>query len=194
MHLESLRPDAMRAGEAVRDAVGFMRTVERDAVEYTLAKADASPVTAADFIVQALVACRLARHFPGDPLVAEENSSALGSETARPICERASSWLATCCQASGSRRKGLGWIDRGGGACSRRFWTLDPVDGTKGLLGGGQYVIALALVIDSSLEIGILGCPRLIVLMKAFSRSTQAARGSSIVRIRPPEAGSARVG
>ena len=62
MDLESLGPDAALAGEAVRDAVRFIRTVERDAVGYALAKANASPVTAADFVVQAFVASRLARH------------------------------------------------------------------------------------------------------------------------------------
>lgn len=122
----------MRAGEAVRDAVRFMRTVERDAVGYTLAKANASPVTAADFVVQAFVASRLGRHFPGDPLVAEENASALRAETARPIRERVVELVGHMLPGLGLETEGvLGWIDRGGGACSRRFWTLDPVDGTK---------------------------------------------------------------
>jgi 3'(2'), 5'-bisphosphate nucleotidase len=55
----------------------------------------------------------------------------------------------------------LAWIDRGSGECGRRFWTLDPVDGTKGLLRGGQYVIALALVTDGLVEVAVIGCPRL---------------------------------
>jgi 3'(2'), 5'-bisphosphate nucleotidase len=29
-----------------------------------------------------------------------------------------------------------------------RHWTLDPVDGTKGFLRGGQYAICLALIED----------------------------------------------
>jgi len=57
----------------------------------------------------------------------------------------------------------LAWIDRGRGACGHRFWTLDPIDGTKGLLRGGQYVIALALLVDGAVQIGIVGCPRLSV-------------------------------
>ena len=35
-------------------------------------------------------------------------------------------------------------IDRGTATPTRRFWTLDPVDGTKGFLRGGQYAVALA--------------------------------------------------
>ena len=40
-----------------------------------------------------------------------------------------------------------------------RFWTLDPIDGTKGFLRGDQYAIALALVEDGEVVLGALGCP-----------------------------------
>ena len=42
----------------------------------------------------------------------------------------------------------LAAIDRGqhAGGAAGRFWTLDPIDGTKGFLRGGQYAIALALL------------------------------------------------
>jgi len=88
VRLESLGTDVALACEAVRDATQFMRTAERDAVGYTLTKADVSPITAADFVVQAFVASRLARHFPDDPLVAEEDASALRADAASAICER----------------------------------------------------------------------------------------------------------
>ena len=41
------------------------------------------------------------------------------------------------------------------------MWTLDPIDGTKGFLRGGQYAVCLALVIDSQVELGVVGCPNL---------------------------------
>ena len=47
------------------------------------------------------------------------------------------------------------------GAATGRWWTLDPVDGTKGFLRGGQYAIALALVEDGEVVLGVLGCPNL---------------------------------
>ena len=41
----------------------------------------------------------------------------------------------------------LDWIALGGSTPSAgRFWTLDPIDGTKGFLRGDQYAIALALI------------------------------------------------
>ena len=44
---------------------------------------------------------------------------------------------------------------------SERFWTLDPIDGTKGFLRGDQYAIALALIVDGEVKLGVLGCPNL---------------------------------
>jgi 3'(2'), 5'-bisphosphate nucleotidase len=41
------------------------------------------------------------------------------------------------------------------------MWTLDPIDGTKGFLRGGQYAVCLALIIDARVELGVIGCPNL---------------------------------
>jgi 3'-phosphoadenosine 5'-phosphosulfate (PAPS) 3'-phosphatase len=42
-----------------------------------------------------------------------------------------------------------------------RFWCLDPIDGTKGFLRGGQYCVALAFLEVGIPTIGILACPNL---------------------------------
>ena len=56
------------------------------------------------------------------------------------------------------------WIDRGGLHEYRsRFWTLDPIDGTKGFLRKEQYAISLALIVDGEIKLGVLGCPNLAV-------------------------------
>jgi len=56
----------------------------------------------------------------------------------------------------------LGWIDRGGhDAGARRYWTLDPIDGTKGFLRREQYAVALGLIEDGQVALGVLGCPNL---------------------------------
>ena len=41
------------------------------------------------------------------------------------------------------------------------LWTLDPIDGTKGFLRGGQYAVCLALLVDARVELGVIGCPNL---------------------------------
>ena len=41
------------------------------------------------------------------------------------------------------------------------FLLVDPVDGTKGFLRGGQYAVSLALIEDGCVTLGVLGCPNL---------------------------------
>jgi len=41
------------------------------------------------------------------------------------------------------------------------MWTLDPIDGTKGFLRGEQYAVCLSLIVDSQVQLGIIGCPNL---------------------------------
>ena len=41
------------------------------------------------------------------------------------------------------------------------IWALDPVDGTKGFLRGGQYAVCLALMVDGKVTVGAMGCPNL---------------------------------
>ena len=41
------------------------------------------------------------------------------------------------------------------------MWTLDPIDGTKGFLRGGQYAVCLALIVDGEVKVGAIGCPNL---------------------------------
>ena len=57
----------------------------------------------------------------------------------------------------------LSWIDRGQEKLdpARRYWVLDPIDGTKGFLRKGQYAIALALIERGEIILGLLACPNL---------------------------------
>jgi len=63
-----------------------------------------------------------------------------------------------------------------------RYWTLDPIDGTKGFLRGEQYAVALALIEDGKVVLGVLGCPNLPVEADAPAAGTgmviSAVRGS----------------
>lgn len=144
----------------VREAAQLVRRVQREMVGAALSKDDKSPVTVADFAAQALVGKRLLESFPEMGFVGEESSDSLrtaeGRETLRQITHfvRLSFPEATdddVCQ----------WIDRGAGDPTENFWTLDPVDGTKGFLRGDQYAVALAYVRDGIVRVGALGCPEL---------------------------------
>ena len=54
------------------------------------------------------------------------------------------------------------------------FWTLDPIDGTKGFLRGGQYAVCLALLVDARVELGVIGCPNLPTEPSASPQNTTA--------------------
>jgi 3'(2'), 5'-bisphosphate nucleotidase len=145
---------------AVREAAILARDIRKQIGTEALLKADRSPVTVADFAVQAIVARRLGDAFPGDPVVAEEDSASLRTPQER-------STLASVVKAVQRVVPGvdqddvLAAIDRGTGSPSERFWTLDPVDGTQGFVRGDQYVVALALIVRGRVKIGMLGCPQL---------------------------------
>jgi 3'-phosphoadenosine 5'-phosphosulfate (PAPS) 3'-phosphatase len=55
----------------------------------------------------------------------------------------------------------LAAIDVGRGTRPRGFWTLDPIDGTKGFLRNQQYAVALGYVESGTPTLGVMGCPNL---------------------------------
>lgn len=150
---------------AVRRAAGVCRRIQEDLVgATTLVKGDRSPVTVADFASQAIVCATLGGRLPGDPIVAEEGTESLRRPGQEALAARVAEYAAAALGEPVSAEQALAWIDRGAGTCPpgrSRFWTLDPIDGTKGFLRGEQYAIALALVEGGEVTLGVLGCPHL---------------------------------
>lgn len=153
-------PEVKFAIQAVCQASHLVAQVQAEMVSPALTKEDRSPVTVADFASQALVAHLLEEAFPNDPLMGEEDATALRAPGERPILERVTRFVSGFV-SSATPEKVCSWIDRGSGDHARRFWTLDPIDGTKGFLRGDQYAVALALIEDGQVQIGVLGCPDL---------------------------------
>ncbi|KAL8742144.1 MAG: hypothetical protein Q9190_005327 [Brigantiaea leucoxantha] len=140
--------------------------------KHTLSKSDSSPVTVADFGAQALIISALRHAFPEDEIMGEEEAGSLreDAELAGAIFElvrEARLEDAEEEEVLGGGVKNveemLGFIDKGGseGGGKGRLWALDPVDGTKGFLRGGQYAVALGLIVDGDVKVGVLGCPNL---------------------------------
>lgn len=154
------QPEVQFALHATRRAALLAHQVQRELVMPALAKEDRSPVTVADFTVQALVAGLLAQAFPGDALVGEEDADALRQPEGREMLAQVTAYVRQ--ELPGATPEQVcDWIDRGQGQPEGRFWVLDPVDGTKGFLRGGQYAVALALLEDHQVQLGLLGCPNL---------------------------------
>lgn len=121
-------------------------------------KQDLSPVTVADFALQALVAEALERAYPDERLIGEESSAELRANP--DLLAEVTAFVAECVPGA-TPDSVCGWIDRGAGTPPARFWVLDPIDGTKGYIRGGHYAVALSLVSDGVVEIGVLACPNL---------------------------------
>jgi 3'(2'), 5'-bisphosphate nucleotidase len=147
--------------EAVRGSCSAIDEVTRAGTEPGLVqKGLAGPATVADLASQ--VAAWLVLRRTDIPVMAEESleeverhgGSALivlvanAVRAAGFVCDEGIVREALC--ASADRRS-----DRG------ERWVLDPLDGTKGYLRGGQFAVALALVRDGRPVLGVLGAPRL---------------------------------
>lgn len=169
-------PEIKFAIEAVREASVLVRQVQAELVNAAMTKEDKSPVTVADYAAQALVAKRMLEAFPAEILVAEEDSEALQSPEERQTLQQV-------CEFAGRRIEGAdeaavcAWIDHGQAQPGDRYWTLDPIDGTKGFLRGGQYAVALALVENGEVRIGALGCPHL----EQGYKEVQGGSGSVVI-------------
>nr|GMD05239.1 PAP-specific phosphatase HAL2-like [Ipomoea batatas] len=137
-------------------------------------KDDNSPVTIADWSVQATVSWVLSEAFGSEniSIVAEEDVEELSQAGATGLLDGVVKTVNECLADAPrfgltapalalSAEEVLEAINRcnPSGAKSSRFWVLDPVDGTLGFVRGDQYAIALALIEDGVPVLGVLGCP-----------------------------------
>jgi len=123
----------------------------------TITKDDRSPVTVADFAAQAIVGLSF-RGCPVENMVGEEDATRLREDESvrNEVVEAVRRVLPDATPESVIDAIDSG--DHAGGATGS-FWTLDPIDGTKGFLRGGQFALALALIVDGRVEMGLMGCP-----------------------------------
>ncbi len=144
---------------AVLQAAKLCQRVRED-IPPAIEKKDKSPVTVADFGSQAIICKALKEVFPNTPIVGEEDSRTLRQDDQKATVNKITDYVKEVIDTATTTNV-LDWIDYGNGEVSNRFWTLDPIDGTKGFLRQDQYAIALALIEDGEVKFGILGCPAL---------------------------------
>lgn len=157
---------------AVQRAAILTKRVFHEKAKGTVSKDDKSPVTIGDFGAQALIISALRHHFPTDEIVAEEEADQLRSDANLrdtiwgfvqnaklddPLAEEALGGPIPNVDAM------LDLLDQGksNGGAKGRIWTIDPIDGTKGFLRGGQYAVCVGLIVDGDVKVGVLGCPNL---------------------------------
>jgi len=154
------------ARQAVVAASIVCREVQNnlDAVR-TITKNDKSPVTVADYAAQAVVAMVLKQHLGEFVMVAEESSTFLRDEDNAVILDAVVAAVQEVWDDA-TPEAVLDAIDLGAGDTTHHsFWTLDPIDGTKGFLRNMQYAVALGYIENGTPTIGVMGCPNLPVDM-----------------------------
>jgi 3'(2'), 5'-bisphosphate nucleotidase len=149
---------AERAGEVI---LGFYS----GAVE-ARAKADASPVTAADEAAEAVILPALAPLLPGVPAVSEE------------------------AVAAGKIPDVHGPANPSG-----RFWLVDPLDGTKEFISrNGEFTVNIALIHDGRPILGVVHIPALATtyggLVPGLARKRHKGAAQAIHARKAPPSGS----
>jgi 3'(2'), 5'-bisphosphate nucleotidase len=153
--------ESLIAYEVSKQACLLAREIQKQlVVKDQLQKGDKTPVTIADYAIQALITKILHQSFPNDVIIAEEAPDALKKPENRSVLNNVTTHLKTIFPKISNEevidllsvaQKDIKGIDR--------YWVLDPIDGTKGFMRGEQYAIALALVHNNETAMGILGCP-----------------------------------
>jgi len=128
----------------------------------SILKSDRSPVTIADFGSQAIICKFIREKFLNDIIVAEEDCEELRKPGYSTILEQVTGYVRDFVPHASPERV-CSWIDYSSHFAQDRFWALDPIDGTKGFLRGDQYAVALALIENGSVRLGLMACPNLYV-------------------------------
>lgn len=118
-------------------------------------------MTVADFAAQAIVCQRLVDDLGPIDLVGEESAAEIresgNAALAKAVVETVQTYRPDLAPDDV-----LAAIDFGNhDASNNGYWTLDPIDGTKGFLRGGQYAVSLAYIDNGEVVLGVLGCPNM---------------------------------
>jgi 3'(2'), 5'-bisphosphate nucleotidase len=126
-----------------------------------ITKDDRSPVTVADFAVQAAIALDLRAKDGESRIVGEEKAGALRRPEQAPVLEAVLDAVRIVWPNAsvGEVLEAIDHCDHDG--TGEAFWALDPIDGTKGFLRGQQYAIALGRIENGRVVLGVMGCPNL---------------------------------
>ena len=128
-----------------------------------ITKDDRSPVTVADYAVQAIISLSLADSLGEEDclIVGEEDAEALRDKDhdaiRQAVFETVRAWRPTITESE--MLDAIDHCDHDGS--SDGYWALDPIDGTKGFLRGQHYAIALGRIEDGQVVAGVMGCPNL---------------------------------
>ncbi len=147
---------------AVQHACRVARAIQQNLVQVReITKDDRSPVTVADFAVQAIVAMAIHETGEAADIVGEEHSGELRQAENEAVLDAVVAAVSTY-RPGVTANEVLDTIDRcNHDASAEAYWAIDPIDGTKGFLRGQQYAIALGRIENGQVVMGVMGCPNL---------------------------------
>lgn len=126
-------------------------------------KPDGSPVSAADLAIQIAVTWTIRERFgDAEPIVGEEGASSVSMPGGRALLDRAVRALRDAFGSKGPKDPEAMLLDDSAMTAEswpRDWWTIDPIDGTKGFRSGRHFAICVARVEDSVPMVGALSCP-----------------------------------
>ncbi|EGG13067.1 Hypothetical protein MELLADRAFT_32223 [Melampsora larici-populina 98AG31] len=161
----------------------FKTLIQKDQI---ITKQDKSPVTIGDYGSQALINLLISKHFPNDKIIGEEEIQDLQTTSNSPTLNQIERlinetlttklesetdeevWKNSRIPKSLNQSEILETINLGNSkeenedeGNGERFWTLDPIDGTKGFLRSDQYSICLSLIINKKVTLSFISAPNL---------------------------------
>lgn len=138
---------------------------------------------------QAIISWRIQQEYPDFTMVGEEDAESLteggeaGAESLGKIVKLINKTLKTHKGKSAPQLNSdevVSLINKGAGVGGQgRHWILDPVDGTLGFVRGDQYAIALAMMEDGDLKVGVMGCPNMPKMGEVLEYDTSYTYGFS---------------
>ncbi|KUI73862.1 3'(2'),5'-bisphosphate nucleotidase [Cytospora mali] len=138
-----------------------------------VSKDDLSPVTIADFAIQALLTSTLHGHFPEDKFVGEESASELKEnptlhdrvwgalQHTQSLGQDGTNSLVRYPESPEQMCEVIDWCGFGTPDVGGRIWVFDPIDGTENFVKGLVYAINVALLEDGKQVLSAVGCPNL---------------------------------
>jgi 3'(2'), 5'-bisphosphate nucleotidase len=150
--MESYNKELSLAVDLVRDASRITEWFKTKKISSYI-KNDKSPVTLADFASQIFIISKIKKNFPKDQVIAEEDASVFLNSNVLNILKKCYTALNYIIEEN------LKDILTYRGPVSRRQWTVDPIDGTKGYQKNLIYAIGIGFMVDSKPTICAIGAP-----------------------------------
>ncbi len=144
-------------------------------------KAGAGPATVADLASQACIAIALRRAFGSDVAIVAEESLQEAEQLGGAVLIDHAVRAVRAVHPGASDADVRAALTAQPAAEAAEFWTVDPLDGTKGYLRGGQFAVAIARVRDGRPVLGVLAAPRLSLMA--------VERGDGVVAVAADGAG-----